>query len=50
MSLIVAGVYYMTLILVGSFKGVPSVYPYVAVWIPNVLLFGLGSILILKNN
>jgi lipopolysaccharide export system permease protein len=50
LSLIVAGVYYMILILVGSFKGDQSVYPYIAIWIPNVLLFGLGTFLILKNN
>jgi len=50
MSLIVAGVYYLLLILVGSFSGTPSLYPYIAIWIPNVLLFSLGAFLILKNN
>ncbi|MDA3797578.1 MAG: LptF/LptG family permease [Kiritimatiellae bacterium] len=50
MSLIVAGVYYMSMILISSFADVPAVYPYIAIWIPNFLLFGLGTFLILKNN
>ncbi len=50
MSLIVAGLYYLIFILFDSLSGVPSVYPYIAIWIPNVLLFSLGTFLIFKNN
>jgi lipopolysaccharide export system permease protein len=50
MSLIVAGLYYLIFILFDSLRGVPSVYPYISIWIPNILLFGLGTFLILHNN
>lgn len=50
MSLLVAGVYFLTLIFVGSFKKSSGMHPHIIIWIPDMLLFILGFFLILRNN
>ena len=45
LSLVVAFTYFFFIIMADTFRDTPSAYPWILIWIPNVLFFTLGTYL-----
>lgn len=48
LSLVIAFIYFFFIIVADTFRNNPGAYPYLLIWIPNLLFFALGTHLFLR--